>query len=146
MAIAVSTTEARAHWSALFSRAVNDRWPVAIERGSDDVGFLIGADELERLLADHTFSPEVFFEERAVSLWLPEFALYGHGRSFEDAQSDLVEEVRAYVAEYLADARLYLRAPNRSEHFPWVLKAYVADTVGRLEDVLFAPAPTGAPA
>lgn len=146
MAITVSTTEARTRWSALFSRAVNDRWPVAIERGSSDVGFLIGAAELERLLAERTFTPEAFFEENAVSLWLPEFALYGRGRSFEEAQSDLVDEVRTYVAEYLADAPLYLRAPNRAEHFPWVLKAYVADAVGRLEDTLFAPTSAGATA
>lgn len=146
MAVAVSATEVRNHWAAFFSRAVHSRQPVAIERGADDLCVLIGADELRLLLADRSFSAEAFFEPGAVSLWLPELALYGRGRSFEEAQSDLVDEVREYVDEYLADAPLYLRASNRAPHFPWVLKAYLADASGRLEDTLFAPAPSGASA
>lgn len=139
MSSIVSASKVRTNWSTFFTRAVNDRWPVAIERGSDDVGFLIGARELERLLDGYKFSPEAFFEATAVSLWLPELTLYGRGRSFEDARADLTDEVREYVAEYLADAPLYFRAPNRAGHFPWVLKAHVADALGRLDDVLFAP-------
>ena len=143
---AVSTTEARKGWSNYFTRAVTERRPVAIERGGDDLGVLIGADELELLLEPHSFAPEVFFEANAVSIWLSEFALYGRGRSFEDARVDLVAEVRAYVDEYLGDAPLYLRSPNRAQQFPWVLRAFIADAAGRLEDVLFAPAAEVAPA
>lgn len=144
MSITVTSTEARSNWAALFRRAVHHRSPVAIERGGDDLGVLIGADELELLLADKSFSPEAFFESGAVSLWLPELALYGRGPSFEEARADLADEVRAYVEEYLGDAPLYLRAPNRAHHFPWVIKAYVADAAGKLDDVLFAPTTTGA--
>ncbi len=143
---AVSVTEARKAWSDYFTRAVTGRWPVAIERGGDDLAVLIGADELGLLLDGYAFAPEVFFEANAVSIWLSEFALYGRGRTFEDARLDLVDEVRAYVAEYLGDAPLYLRSPNRAQQFPWVLKAYLTDVAGRLEDVLFAPAGPVAPA
>jgi Antitoxin of toxin-antitoxin, RelE / RelB, TA system len=59
--------------------------------------------------------------------------------TFEDAQADLVDEVTAYVEEFLADAALYLRSPNRSAHFPWVLRAYVANAAGELMAALFAP-------
>ena len=144
MSTTVTSTEARGNWAALFRRAVHHRSPVAIERGGDDLGVLIGADELGLLLADKSFSPEAFFEPGAVSLWLPEFALYGRGPSFEEARADLADEVRAYIEEYLDDARLYLRAPNRAHHFPWVIKAYVADAAGKLDDVLFAPTTAGA--
>ena len=74
-----------------------------------------------------------------MSIWVPELQLYGRGESFAAAQDDLVDEVRAYVEEYLSDARLYLRSPNRSQQFPWILRAYVADTAGELATVLFAP-------
>ena len=50
----------------------------------------------------------------------------------------LVDEVNAYVDEFLADARLYLRSPNRAAHFPWILKAYVATAAGELTAALFA--------
>ena len=134
----ITATEARAHWADVFSKAVGSRWPVAIERGGDERGLLIGFDEVKLLLAPYAFSTEVFFEEDAVSIWLPELQLYGRGAAFEDARADLVEEVTAYVEEFLTDAGLYLRSPNRAHHFPWVLRAYVANAAGELSGALFA--------
>lgn len=145
MTPALSVSEARSRWAEVFGQAVGDRHLVAIERSSGERAFLIGADELERLLAAHDFRPEVFFEDAAVSIWLPELALYGRGAGFEDAREDLIDEVRDYVDEYLRDAQLYLRAPDRAEHFPFVIKALLADAAGRLVEVLLAaPEPVAA--
>lgn len=138
MARAVSATDARKQWSRYFTEAIRDRWPVLIERGRDERGLLIGSDELELVLGQYEFHPEVFFEQDAVAIWVPELALYGRSATFEDAQTDLVDEVRDYVDEYMGDSALYLRAPNRAAHFPYVLRAFVADAAGRLPDVLFA--------
>jgi hypothetical protein len=134
----ISVTEARKRWAEVFSQAVEDRWPVPIERGRDERGLLLGFDEVILLLAPYTFTTEVFFETDAVSIWLPELQLYGRGATFEAAQADLVDEVNAYVEEFLADARLYLRSPNRAAHFPWILRAYVANAAGELTGALFA--------
>ena len=134
----ISVTDARKRWADVFSRAVEDRWPVPIERAGDERGLLIGFDEVMLLLDPYAFTTEVFFEPDAVSIWLPELQLYGRGATFEDAQADLVDEVKAYVEEFLADAQLYLRSPNRTAHFPWILKAYVADAAGELTAALFA--------
>ncbi len=138
----VSSTDARKRWADVFSRAVADGAPVAIERGGDERGLLIGFDEVRLLLDRYPFTTEAFFEDGAVSLWSPELELYGRGPSFAEAQEDLVDEVRGYVEEYLGDARLYLRSPNRASHFPWILRAYVADATGQLERVLFEPPDT----
>lgn len=138
MSHSVSATAARRQWSAFFSRAIHDRWPVLIERRRGERGLLIGSDELELVLSSYEFHAEALFEADAVSIWLPELALYGRGSTFDDAQGDLVEEVREYVDEYMEDAGLYLRAPNRVDHFPYVLRAFLADSAGRLPDVLFA--------
>jgi antitoxin YefM len=135
----ISATEARNRWADVFSQAVGERRPVPIERGGHERGLLIGFDEVKLLLRPYTFSTEVFFEPDAVSIWLPELQLYGRGQTFEDAQADLVEEVTAYVDEFLTEATLYLRSPNRSAHFPWVLRAYVANADGELTAALFAP-------
>lgn len=135
----ITATDARKRWADVFSEAVDARRPVPIRRGSHDRGLLIGFDEVKLLLEPYAFTTEVFFEPDAVSIWLPELQLYGRGATFEDAQSDLVAEVNAYVEEFLADARLYLRSPNRSAHFPWILRAYVANADGELTAALFAP-------
>ena len=134
----ISVTDARKRWADIFSQAVEDRWPVPIERGGDERGLLIGFDEVMLLLDPYSFTTEVFFEPDAVSIWLPELQLYGRGATFDAARADLVGEVETYVEEFLADARLYLRSPNRASHFPWILKAYVATAAGELTAALFA--------
>lgn len=139
----ITATEARRRWADVFSQAVEDRWPVAIARGGDERGLLIGFDEANLVLQAYSFSTEVYFEPDAVSIWVPELELYGRGATFDDARMDLVEEVTAYVDEFLTDARLYLRSPNRAAHFPWVLRAYVANATGDLTALLFAPSDDG---
>jgi hypothetical protein len=138
---AISSSEARKRWADVFTQAVGNGAPVAIERGRDERGLLIGFEELRLLLDRFPFTTEVFFEGDAVTVWLTELELLGRGPSFDEATEDLVSEVRAYVDEYLADARVYLHAPNRRAHFPWIVRAYVADTVGLLPDVLTAAPP-----
>lgn len=137
----MSASDVRNHWSEVLRRTVNGRQPVAIERAGVDRAVLIGAEELDRLLVSHEFNPEVFFEEEAVSVWLPELALYGRGQNFNEAQEDLVREVLDYVDEYVNEAHLYLRAPNRADHYPYVMKAFVSDTLGRLPETLFVTRP-----
>ncbi len=91
------------------------------------------------MISGYEFNPEAFFEPEAVSIWLPELGLYGRGPTFEEAQEDLLAEIRDYVDEYLAETQLYLRAPNRAEHFPFIMRALVADAEDRLAAVVFAP-------
>lgn len=134
----LSVSRARDELSDVFSDAVRRHLPVVIER-RDERAVLVGLEELDVLLAAHSFHPEVFFEEAAVTVWLPEFAIYGRGTSYEEAQADLLEEVREYVGDYLEDAAAYLNAPNRRRQFPHVVRAFVSDKRGRLAEVLFAP-------
>lgn len=133
----LSASAVRSRWSEVLRATVIDKMPVAIERGGVDRAVLMGANELDLLLRDWEFHPAVHFEEAVVSIWLPELALYGRGSSFEEAHDDLVHEVRDYVDEYVGDAPLYLRAPNRADHFPYVMRALVADVLGRLPETLF---------
>lgn len=139
MPAALSITEFRRSIGPAFSEAVRDHRPIKISRGAGENGVLLGAEEALALVANRRFHPEVFRERDAVSVWLPEFALYGRGASFAEAREDLIEEVRAYVEEYLDEVGLYSRAPNRAPHFPFVVRAWLADSSGELADVLFAP-------
>jgi antitoxin YefM len=131
-------TRLRDRLGPAFSDAVSGHRPQFIERNGREHGLLLGYEEACRLVEPHEFHPEVLFEEDAVSIWLPEFTLYGRGSDLDEATEDLLDEVRAYVEEYLAETELFLRAPNRSHHFPWVLKAALADLGGRLQQVLLA--------
>jgi len=127
-----------------FTDAVHRHVPLAIQRGSGDLGLLLGRDEAWALLADVSFSPQVMRGDGSVSIWLPEFAIYGQGVNYAEAKTDLLEEVRVYIEEYLAGAEEYRRAPNRAGHLPHVIKAYLADLSGELERLIFAGPPEAA--
>ncbi len=139
MPAALKITEFRRSIGPTFSDVVQRHRPVRIDRGARESGVLLGADEALALVAGCRFHPEVHAEAGEVSIWLPEFALYGRGASFSEAREDLLDEVRDYVEEYLNEAELYSRAPNRVAHFPFVIRAWLADASGQLADVLFAP-------
>lgn len=141
MPTAVPISQFRETLSDFFREAVQHHRPVPIERSRRDRGVLLGQDDVLRLLEVHEFHPEVLEEEGAVSIWLPELALYGRGAGFTEAREDLLAEVRDYVEDYLANADLFLHAPNRAHHFPYVLKALIADLRGELAEVLFWEAP-----
>jgi hypothetical protein len=136
---ALSITEFRRSIGPVFSEAVQRHRPIKIDRGARESGVLLGDEEVLALVANRHFHPEVFREGREVSIWLPEFSLYGRGASFAEAREDLLEEVCEYVEEYLGEVELYSRAPNRADHFPFVIRAWLADASGELADVLFAP-------
>jgi Antitoxin of toxin-antitoxin, RelE / RelB, TA system len=136
---ALNITEFRRSIGPTFSEAVQRHRPVKIDRGARESGVLFGAEEARALVANCEFHPEVYREEEAVSIWLPEFALYGRGASFSTARDDLIAEVRNYVEEYLDEVELYSRAPNRASHFPFVIRAWLSDASDELVDVLFAP-------
>ena len=124
-----------------FTEAVHRHSPLAIQRGSEDLGLLLGRDEAWALLSDCSFSPEVMRGDGSVSIWLPELALYGEGTTYAEAKADLLDEMRLYIDEYLANAAEYRRAPNRVAHLPHVIKAYLAELRGELELLVFPGPP-----
>jgi len=145
----VSISSFRQKAGPYFTEAVHRHSPLAIRRGGEDLGLLLGGDEAWALLADRSFSPEVMRGDDSrgdggVSIWLPEFAIYGQGATYGEAKADLLEEVRVYVDEYLTSVAEYRRAPNRVTHLPHVIKAYLAELRSELEQVIF-PGPPDPP-
>jgi antitoxin of RelE/RelB toxin-antitoxin system len=136
----VTITAFREQSGPVFTAAVQGHRPQVIRRGREDRGLLLGLDDAWAMVADRSFAPQVTHGEDAVGVWLPEFEVYGEGSTYADAKQDLMNEVRVYVAEYLANADEYRRAPNRAGHFPHVVKALIAETRGELEQAIF-PAP-----
>ena len=138
-------SDVRSRIGEVFSEAVFRHRPIPIARGARDVGMLLGLEEIGRLVEGLAFQPEVFKEAEGVSIWLPEFQVYGRGKDFGSARADLLEEVREYVHEYLQEIDSYRAAPNRRAHFSHVIKALMADLSGDLDSVVFAE-PSGSQA
>jgi antitoxin YefM len=137
----VTITTFRERSGPVFTEVVQGHRPRVIRRGRDDRGLLVGLDEAWAMLSDREFTPQVVRGDEGVAIWLPEFELYGEGDTYAEAKKELLEDVRVYVQEYLANADEYRRAPNRAGHFPHVVKALIAEARGELEQVIFPGPP-----
>jgi hypothetical protein len=132
----LNLSDVRDRLSDVFTDAVVRHRPVPIARGGKDLGVLLGVEKIARLVEGISFEPEVFKENGAVNVWLPEFQVYGRGKDLAAARLDLLDEVRDYVLEYLEEIDSYRAAPNRKAYFPHVIKALAADLSGHLDNVI----------
>jgi hypothetical protein len=129
-------SEARSSLADLFDAAVR-HVPTRIARRRSGEAVLISREDLLRLTSRYGFSPAVYFEVDAVSIWLPELGIWGRGAAFEEAREDLIDEVRQYVAEFVADDRMR-QAPNHVSRTPWVIRALLTDDDAELAEAIFA--------
>jgi hypothetical protein len=120
-------SEARSRLSELFSKAVEELRPVLVRRGSRQEALLIGREELEALLQPFVLSPVVLHEDDgSVTVAVDELDWAVNGPSKEAAVAELLGDLRQYAEDYIARAPLFLRAPNRRAHLPYVLRILLA--------------------
>ncbi len=132
---AIIYSDARNAFADIFDAAIAHA-PTRIARRRSGEAVLIATDDLRALAEPFAFHPAVYFEARGVSIWLPELELWGRGPDFASAQEDLIDELRQYLEEYLADERLRT-APNHRPHAPWLVRAMLLDD-GQLAQAVFA--------
>jgi hypothetical protein len=137
----IAYSQARADLADLFDQAL-EHLPTRISRRRTDPAVLVSLEDLKRLLEPFAFTPEVLFEPKSVSVWLPELAIWGRGATFADARADLLDEIDQLLALVDTDPRLR-SAPNMLERLPWIYRLMLAEDDGEREATLFA-APAGA--
>ena len=91
-------------------------------------------DAREALSRCYRFSPEVFFSESGVSIWLPELAVQGEGETLEKAQDDLIDAVIEYVEDWAEELRNY---PDHADKAGWVHRLALTEGPGDLRETLF---------
>jgi hypothetical protein len=134
-------SNARAELANLHEHALR-HLPTRITRRRADAAVLLSEADFRVLLSPYVFSPEVFFEASTVSIWLPELAVWGRGRSFAEARADLFDELDQLLGLLETDERARL-APNMVERLPWIYRLMGAGSDEELEGMLFA-APSAA--
>ncbi|MGH8905226.1 MAG: hypothetical protein ACRD0K_01585 [Egibacteraceae bacterium] len=123
-------SDARREFSSVYDRVAGDGAAVIVERRGSGAVAVVPLDQLRAdLAALYPFSHEVLFDENGpVSVWLPEFAVYGQGNDLDHAIDDLIDEVEDYVEEWFEGLR---HAPNHAGRLGWVRR--VGLTAGRVE-------------
>lgn len=59
-------------------------------------------------------------DEERYCAFCPELDLVTEMASSEEALEDLIESMKDYAEEYLADLELYAKSPNRAHHLPYI--------------------------
>lgn len=115
-------------------RELEQHWIGISRRGREFA--LADADQLLRRLDQlYRFGTEVIYEPHGgVALWVPELALFGRGSSYDEARTDLLDEVNVYVDEWEQDLR---HAPNHRSKEGWVRRLQLlADDESRARALL----------
>lgn len=111
--------------------------PQAIKRNRDYI-FALNEKQLRYLVKGYTITV-LLDEDPEEKTWVavPEgFDLVGYGKNKDDAIQDLVTQLRDYAYDYFLDFETMFAAPNRRDHFPYVLNLMLHDSQQQIGNML----------
>ncbi|NLV16101.1 MAG: hypothetical protein GXY50_02660 [Syntrophomonadaceae bacterium] len=131
----MSATEVRKEWSTWVDRVVREK-PLVVKRTHDYfVG--ISIEHLKKLLEPYKFEIEIDAEKSgAFVASLKGFDLVVSGQNKDEVRKAMAHELLEYAQDYFAEFDLYYKAPNRQEHFPYLLKVLLLNDTRELERLI----------
>lgn len=94
-------------------------------------------DLQKSLLSSYALKPEVIREEDGpVTLALDQLELYVNGDSTDQAAQDMVNDLKFYAQDYMERSQLFLNAPNRRPHFPYILRVLMCESDEEIRGLL----------
>lgn len=130
-------TEARKELSSLYDAVFNTYKPTIIKRKKTEEILLLRVDLQKMLLTHFSLKPEVIPEDdQSITLALDHLEIYVNGATLEDAVKELISELKYYARDYIERSQLFLHAPNRRAHFPYVLRVILCETDEEVRDLL----------
>lgn len=121
-------TNARKDFSSLYDEVFNGFKPAIIKRKKVEEVLLLRVDLQKMLLSHFSLKPEVITEnDNSITLSLDQLEIYVNSSTMEEAVKELVEDLKLYAQDYIRRSQLFLHAPNRRSHFPYVLRISLCD-------------------
>jgi len=121
-------TEARKQFSTLYDSVFNSFNPTIVNRKQTEQVALLRVDLLKMVLVDYKLNPEIINEDDgSITLALDSLEIYANDSTLDLAANNLVEDLKVYSQDYMDRSQLFLQAPNRKSHFPYVLKVLLCD-------------------
>ena len=122
MCVVYKATEVRKNWSEFVDSAERVR-PGFIQKTRDRYT-LISDEMMLSLLSMSEFTAQEYAEDDgSVTLSLNEIDLAANAPNLPEARVALGNDILEYAEEYYSDFQRYSHSPNRSGHFPYVMKA-----------------------
>jgi len=133
----LNLTDARKEFSSLYDRVFNSFKPTIITRKKSEEVLVLRVDQQKMLLVNYSLKPDIITEDDgSITLALDNLELYSNSSSLEDAINELIEDLKIYASDYLQRSQLFLNAPNRKSHFPYILRVLLCDSDNEIRDLL----------
>lgn len=130
-------TDARKDFSSLYNEVYNAFKPAVIKRNQKEELMILRTDLQKLLLTNFSLKPEILHEEDdSITLALDQLEVYANGETLEHAVKNLIEDLKVYASDYLERSQLFLNAPNRRPHFPYILRILLAENDQELQEML----------
>ena len=133
----IKFTEARNDFSNLYNEVYNGLKPIIIRRKQAEQVLLMRTDLQKELLEEYRLKPKKLSEnDGSITLALDEIELYVNADTIEDAVRELIQDLKIYAQDYIRRPQLFLNAPNRRSHFPYILRVLLCDNDDEVKALL----------
>ena len=121
-------TDARKEFTTMYNEVFNSYKPVIIKRKQAEQVLVLRTDLQKMLLSSFSLKPEILHEEDgSVTLALDTLEMYVNGDTLDKAIIELVQDLKNYAQDFIDRSQLFLNAPNRRSHFPYVLRILLCE-------------------
>lgn len=133
----LNLTEARKEFSTLYDQVFNMYQPAIIKRKKSEEVMVLRVDQQKMLLANYSLKPEIIHEDNnSITLALDSLELYSNGSNLDEAVNELINDLKVYASDYIQRSQLFLNAPNRKSHFPFILRVLLCESDEEIRQLL----------
>ncbi len=130
-------TDARKDFTSMYNEVFNSYKPMIIKRKQAEEVLMLRTDLQKMLLSNFTLKPEILHEEDgSITLALDTLEMYVNAETPEKAIVDLIQDLKNYAQDYIDRSQLFLNAPNRRPHFPYVLRILLCENDEEIRSLL----------
>jgi hypothetical protein len=125
MEYAIPMSEMRKRPGAFFDQVIRER-PAVVTRHRDAI-FALSESHFFELVKHLTLTLQIDQEDGIYAVDIPELELLAWGENLDQVKENLADQVISYTKDYLDRFHLFFHAPNRKDHFPYVLRVLLCE-------------------
>jgi len=133
----LNLTDARKGFSSLYDDVFNTFKPTVVKRKKTEEVLLLRVDLQKMLLSHFSLKPEIIYEDdKSVTLALDTLDIFVNNTTLDKAVNELIQDLKLYSQDYIERSQLFLHAPNRRSHFPYVLRIMLCENDEEIRSLL----------
>jgi hypothetical protein len=133
----ISFTNARKTFTDIYDSVWRRYLPVIIKRHQDEEVLLLRRELQQETLKAYRLQPEILTEkDGSVTAGINVLDIAVNKPTLDEAVNELVRELKIYAQEYIDRLQLFLNAPNRKGHFPYILRVLLCENDQEVKSLL----------